>query len=189
MSPESPTINPYAAPKAPPRGPADLTEPEKIRYELLSFETGFKSVGNFYQLGAVLSSLTAVIFLGVGFLGAKSPHGEENFSYLAGAIALLITIALVWLAQPLVRLDPKVGRLHLVCGILGLLAFPFGTMVNAYLIYLLLSPKGKRALSSDYKQVIAATPHIAYQSPYLLGVTMLVSVLGGIVAWVYFGSR
>jgi hypothetical protein len=51
---------------------------------------------------------------------------------------------------------------------LGLIAFPIGTIINAYILYLLLSAKGKYVFSADYRAVITATPHIRYKMSFIV---------------------
>ena len=47
---------------------------------------------------------------------------------------------------------------------IGLLGFPVGTLISAYILYLLLSAQGTMVFSSEYQQIIAETPHVKYQS-------------------------
>jgi hypothetical protein len=50
---------------------------------------------------------------------------------------------------------------------------PIGTLINAYILYLVFSRKGRTILSEDYQQVIAATPHIKYKT--------------SIIVWIFLG--
>jgi hypothetical protein len=43
---------------------------------------------------------------------------------------------------------------------LGLAAFPAGTLINVYVLYLLFSRKGWTVLSRQYQQTVAETPHL-----------------------------
>jgi hypothetical protein len=56
---------------------------------------------------------------------------------------------------------------------IGLLYLGLGTIVNAYILYLLFCQKGKTVFSDEYKRVIAETPHVKYRT--------------SIVAWVVLG--
>jgi len=74
---------------------------------------------------------------------------------------------------------------------LGLLAFPIGTVINAYILYLFLSKKGRTVFSPQYKDVIAATPHVKYRTSIIVWI-FLALVLGLIVlgiAMPYFSGR
>ena len=51
---------------------------------------------------------------------------------------------------------------------LGLLNFPVGTLINAYILYLFLSKKGRMVFSAEYKDIIAATPDVKYRTSILV---------------------
>jgi hypothetical protein len=77
-----------------------------------------------------------------------------------------------WVGTGLRRLD---SRVRLVAGVvsgIGLLSFPFGTLLNGYVLYLLFCEKGSRVLSSEYQQVVAQTPDVR------VGISLLVLALG-----------
>ena len=48
--------------------------------------------------------------------------------------------------------------------LLGLLAFPLGTLVNIYVLWLLNCNKGRYILSPEYRQVVTETPHVKHKS-------------------------
>jgi len=44
-----------------------------------------------------------------------------------------------------------------------------GTLINGYILWLVLSKKGRFILSKDYAAIVAATPHVKYRtSPWIL---------------------
>jgi ABC-type multidrug transport system permease subunit len=45
-----------------------------------------------------------------------------------------------------------------------MLGFPIGTLINAYILYLFLSKKGRTVFSPGYQEVIAATPDVKYKT-------------------------
>jgi hypothetical protein len=49
-----------------------------------------------------------------------------------------------------------------------LLAFPLGTLINGYILWLVFSTKGKTILSNDYAAIVAATPHVRYRIPIVV---------------------
>ncbi|HKB60455.1 MAG TPA: hypothetical protein VKC56_10480, partial [Gallionellaceae bacterium] len=60
---------------------------------------------------------------------------------------------------------------RIVAGVLaglGLLGFPFGTVISAFILYLLFSKKGAMVFSDEYKQVIADTPDIKYRTSIIV---------------------
>ena len=60
-------------------------------------------------------------------------------------------------------LNPKIRIAGVVLACIGLIGFPIGTLVNAYILYLLLSKKGKYIFSDEYKEIILETPHVKYK--------------------------
>ena len=65
---------------------------------------------------------------------------------------------------------------------LGLLAIPIGTLINAYILYLIFSKKGKMVFSDEYHDIIKQTPHIKYRTSIVIWV-----VLGVLLALMGFG--
>jgi len=61
---------------------------------------------------------------------------------------------------------------------IGLLGFPLGTLINAYILYLLLSKKGKRIFEADYKAIIDATPHVKYRTSIVVWIVLGILVAG-----------
>ena len=51
---------------------------------------------------------------------------------------------------------------------IGLLAFPIGTLINGYILYLLLSAKGRMVFSAEYREIIQQTPEIKYRTSKIL---------------------
>jgi hypothetical protein len=62
---------------------------------------------------------------------------------------------------------------------IGLLGFPIGTLINAYILYLFLSKKGRTVFSPEYQDVIAATPHVKYRTSII--VWILLALVGALV--------
>ena len=60
---------------------------------------------------------------------------------------------------------------------LGLLGFPIGTVINAYILYLFLSKKGRTIFSPEYQDVIAATPHVKYRTSIIVWIFLALVVL------------
>ena len=59
----------------------------------------------------------------------------------------------------------------------GLLGFPIGTIISGYILYLMLSKKGRRVYSAEYQGVIAATPQIRYRSTILIWFFLILILL------------
>ncbi len=180
MESDSVAFNPYAPPVAAP-SPGQLTETEKIRWDHLKFESGFRGVGGAYILLGAAGALIGALLLSILSQGFE---GEVAFWAL---FFLALTVVLWWLAFGLRNLKEGVRKPAFVFGVIGLLAFPIGTILNGYLLYLLMSAKGKRTLSPDYQQIIAATPHIYYKSPWLLSIVVILLAILIPILILYFG--
>ena len=59
----------------------------------------------------------------------------------------------------------------------GLLGFPIGTLINAYILYLFLSKKGRTIYSPEYQEVIAATPHVKYRTSIVVWILLALVVV------------
>jgi glucose-6-phosphate-specific signal transduction histidine kinase len=83
-------------------------------------------------------------------------------------------------------LNSKHKMLAIIISAIGLLGFPCGTILSAYLLYLLLSPKGEMVFSEGYKDIVRATPHIKYRTSII--VWILLFLLIGILAFFIIGG-
>jgi hypothetical protein len=193
--PPPPPSNPYAAPIAPyAAGPSgSLAEAERIRHELIKHEVGVQTIGNLYLLGAIVGVIALVGLALVTVFGMTSGSAEgERLEPIPMLVMLVIgglaTWLYFWIGVGLRRLDRKVRTVAIVLAAIGLLGFPLGTLINGYFLYLLASEKGGRVLSPEYQAVVAATPHIKYKSPWLIGCLILFVVLGAITAIAIYTS-
>ena len=85
-----------------------------------------------------------------------------------------MTVLLFFTAHGLRRLQPWSRISSGIIAALGLLAFPVGTLINAYILYLLLCRKANVVFSAEYREIIIRTPHIKYKT------SLLVKILAGI---------
>lgn len=149
-------------------GPADAasaSDDERVRRELLNHEVSVQAVGRLMILGGALAALAALSLLVAG-IGSKA--GELGLMLGLGAAYLVVGVLSAWVGNLLRTLNPS-GRIPgaLVNG-LGLLGFPVGTLISSYILYLLLSQKGRRVLSAEYQGIVARTPHIRYKTPLII---------------------
>jgi hypothetical protein len=146
---------------------ADLTpvaeppsEVEQMRRTYLNHEASVKSIGTLYYLGAVFTGLGTA-----GGLAAIASGGRigpiELFVWLFYAA---VTVVLIVLGRGLYRLDRWVRIPVAVLAAIGLIGFPVGTIINGYILYLVLCRKGEVVFSDEYREVIRQTPHIKYRS-------------------------
>lgn len=161
--PVVPAANPYASPTADVSpflnvAPGALGDAERARRYYLGHEASIQSIGSLYYLGAAIT----VIMLIVLVLGV--PRGLEPgpLVILCGMIGLSVIFGRGLRAlQPWVRIP--VG---IFAGI-GLLGFPVGTLISAYILYLLFSRKGAMVFSPAYQDIIRQTPYIRYRTSKL----------------------
>ena len=99
------------------------------------------------------------------------------FSLFLGGLYLAVGLGLRKL-RPWTRIAAGI-----ISGI-GLLAIPLGTLINAYILYLLFSKKGSTIFSADYQRVIADTPHIKYRTSLIMWLVLAVVVLA-VVAGIF----
>jgi hypothetical protein len=108
-----------------------------------------------------------VVLTGLGIAGLLGYNqfepGNPGPSYLTAVFFLVFAAAEGWIGWHLRKLDPRAKIPATLLAILGLLAFPIGTLINIYVLYLLHSAKGKYVFSPEYRAVITATPQIRYK--------------------------
>lgn len=163
--------NPYQPPAADLELDTDLALAEETRRNYLTHETSVRSVGLLYYLGAAGLLLSAIILL------VQADHSEA-LSPLWLLFMAALGVLYLWVGRGLRTLQPKVRGIAAGLAALGLLSFPVGTLINGYILYLLLSAKGKMVFSSEYGEVIAATPHIKYRTSIIIWIFVALIVLG-----------
>ena len=174
-------VNPYMPPNA---FVADVStadsEAEAIRQEHIKHEASVRSIGVLYYIGGVMMLLGTLALIAASFAMPEDGGMVGVIGVLYGAFAAL-SIAL---GRGIRRLQAWARTTATVLAAIGLLGFPVGTLINGYILYLLLSEKGKRVFAPDYADIVAATPHIKYRTSLLvwLLVLLLVVAIVGIVA-------
>ena len=153
------------------------TTAEQLRKAHLTREAYVKSVGTLYYVAGGFFVLGG---LGLAFSppeAAASGAGPFLGLLVAGLAALLIVTG-----AGLRQLRPWSRIASGIFAGIGLLGFPPAILLNGCILYLLLSKKGSMVFSEPYQRVIAATPHIKYQTPIfvwiLLGIVLLLFAWG-----------
>jgi hypothetical protein len=165
------TANPYAAPAARVDDVPANPEAEAIRRAHISHEASIKAVGILYYLGGA----GLVLGGGAALVGAR---GAENV--LLMAVFLVLGVGYLFTGWG-VRALRAWGRIvGCILSAIGLLGFPVGTLINAYILYLFLSKKGRTIFAPEYQDVIAATPHVKYKTSIIVWI-FLALVIGGIL--------
>lgn len=179
-------FNPYSASSESHFGSASpgmsLSDAERIRHELITHEVSIKLVGTLYLLGVVYFTFGLLSYgatIGIGLLSSD----RDVESLTAEAVLFLLNLLFggltFWIGKGLWQFNLRVRIVTILLSALGLLSFPFGTLVNGYIIYLLAGEKGTRVFSSEYQEIVRATPHVKYQLPWLMASVMAI-VLGAI---------
>jgi len=158
---------------------------DDIRNEHLKHEASVKSVGFLYYIGGIAFLLGGAG--GVIISLSSNSNGAEALGRAVGSttVFVILGIGLLYVGYGLRGLK-RWARIP--CGILsgiGLIGFPVGTLINAYILYLIFSKKGKMVFSDEYKDVMAQTPHIKYRTSIVVWILvgLLVVLCGfGLVA-------
>jgi len=167
------TVNPYAPPKANVDDVSGASSAaEAVRLEHIKHETSVRSIGTLYYIGGFL-----MLAAGTGLLIA--PDSEPLMRPIGGLYVVLGVVSLV-VAWGLRRLRRWAGGASIALSAISLLGFPIGTLISAYILYLLLSAKGRRIFEPDYADIIAATPHVKSRTSIV--VWILLGVLGLLIA-------
>ncbi len=184
--------NPYAA------SPSDFrvndysdinssNDVEAVRRRYLSHEASIRSVGLLYYLGAFFGMFAAV-FYGLMATGAivNPEMARQQHQGIAmvmfGVMAVLaagFSIFQGFVAYGLLRLLPYSRIAGSIVAGFGLLVLPIGTVISAYILYLLLSAKGEYVFSPQYRVVREQTPHIRYK------VSIIIWILGGLLGLLF----
>ncbi len=154
--------NPYTPPSAPVDDVNGKRDPqaEKIRMEYIKHETSLKAVGIlFYAYGALVMGGYGVLAKTTDLSWIRSAHSA---SAVLAILFVLISITYIsFVGRGLRTLEPWTYRPTVAIAVIGLLGFPFLTLISAYVLWLVLSKKTRFVLSQEYAEIIAATPNVA----------------------------
>lgn len=164
---------------------------EQVRRDHLKHEASIRAVGALYVLTATLLSISGLLgVIGLFFRttagAANAAGGQVRTAAAFSAFYLGLAAVLFGVGFGLRRLSPSVRIASAALSGIGLIGFPVGTLINGYILWLLLSEKGKRVFSEEYRQIRAETPHIRYRTPVWLWVLVALLVGGLILLGAYF---
>ncbi len=128
---------------------------EKLRKEHIGRESTIITLGYiFVYSGFALAGTTA---LGKAVFKLDSlPIGPALWIFISLAYFAALTIV----GYGLTNLKSWVPIPAAIVAILSLYNVPFGTIVGAYMLWLVFSKKGRVIFSPEYAAIVAATPHI-----------------------------
>ena len=144
---------------------------EAARHALLKHEASVKSIGTLYLLGGIF-----LVVLGLSSF-STAVYTRNGGGILIGALLSAFGALELWLWSGLRKLQRKVRVPAMILAGIGLIGFPVGTIISAYILYLLGSQKGVQVFSDEYAQVIAATPHIKYKLSIVTKVVLVILVV------------
>ncbi len=169
-------------------GLVSSTAAEAIRHQHLKHEASVRSIGFLYYFGGA-----AFLLMGAmrGVLATRWAGGVGAADVVTMVILLGLGAGQIVTATGLRRLRPWARIPTAIISGVGLLAFPIGTLINAYILYLVFSRKGRMVFSEEYRAVMEQTPQIKYKSSkwiwVLFGLLALLCGLGGLA--IYFAPR
>lgn len=167
--------NPYSPPitnEAPPRAPASgdaTSNAALIRHTHLNHEASIKAIGVLYIFAAFASIGMAIRAVAAAVTGATGATAEMLFIL---AIAVLLGGVQVVAGVGLRRMRKWVKAPVGAIATLGLFNFPVGSLLNAYVLYLVFSRKGAMVLSEKYAEVVRQTPHIKYKTSIVVWILL-----------------
>lgn len=170
-------FNPYAAPESQVLPSPVETEAEVIRKAHIETEATIKTVGILFFLGAALTFIVGV----TSFVAPRSGLDPTYDAVVLTGLGLLQGVTAYGM-----RGLKRWSRIPacLFCG-LALLGFPVGTLFGAYMLVKLLGKQGRFILTEEYRQIIAATPHVKRKTSIVIKVllALLLIILGiGVLA-------
>ncbi len=143
-------------------------------------------MGCLYGLGAII--LVVVLIVGLIRLGGAA---SDELGYMAGLAAVTLLIGL--LARGLRNLRRWAAILvgiwagiSLVLGITSLPYSAFGMVISAYILWLMVGPKGLFVTSAEYRDIVAQTPHVKRRTSVVTWV--LLAILLGLLAFAIFAT-
>lgn len=169
-------FNPYSPPQS--QRVLDESSPEAVRLAHLRHESEIKGVGLLYGLFGGLMLIPLALSLGVG-VAMKRDFAEWFF-------VLLIALAVLVLGIGMRRLAPwarvPVALISFLAGVMSIFTI-IGPLVNGYILWLMLSAKGRKILSPEYQMIVDLTPDVKNRTSCVavLLIFMLLLVVGSIL--------
>ncbi len=122
-----------------------------LRAGHLRHETSLRMFGLLYYIASGLLGVTAIACVVI-----KGSMVAGRF----GAMLAMVAAGHGLAGFHLRRFDARGRYSATLMAVLGLVALPVGTVLSAYVLYLIHSTQGRTILSPDYRAVIQATPEI-----------------------------
>lgn len=170
-------------------------EAEEIRNEHIKHEASVKSIGVLYIIGAVVLLVSGGFAVYAGtVVNTSRPGLARQPAFFLGYGLAFICIGMLQFAVALGirRFKPWARVAGGILSGLGLvIGFPVGTIVNAYILYLLFSAKGRMVFSDEYREIVEQTPHVKYRTSIVVWIflALLLVIAAGVVIAALFSTR
>lgn len=159
---------------------------EQVRREHIGHEASIKSVGELQMLGGILMGLISLFGL-YGFVTSNSSRAI-GVAVVGLVAAGGMSVLFLWNGFGLRRLQPSARRVGAILSVVFMIVgFPIGTIINGYILWLLVSRKGKIVFSAEYQRIIADTPHVKFRTPVYAWVILALFIVGLVLLAAYFG--
>ncbi len=176
--------NPYRPPEVAEVAAEEIiSDPGRIRREHLRHEASLKGAGTLMILGGLLSGIALLMVI---------PGPKPGTAWIAGSDWMIVAVFGIMLVGQLGvgiglrSLRPWSWIPAIIVSALSLINFPLGTLIGAYFLFLLISPKGRRILARDYREIVRQTPDIRYRTPLWLWILLLLIVLAVVGSLMFF---
>lgn len=186
-------LNPFAAQVAVARNANSVADAEAYRRSHIATEVSIKCMGMLHLIIGVVSLVIAPIML----FGEGARQSGNRFQLESNLLVLGLSLAFavfhLWMGTQL-RNFKNVGRIiQIVLSVFALFAFPVGTIVGAFCLYVLLSSKATNVCSPEYQQVIDQAPNVRYETSYsrlfIIAALFVAILCGGAVLAVKLESK
>jgi len=167
-------INPYAPPQS--QRLVDDSSPESMRRAMFTHESEIKGVGLLYGL------LGGLMLLPILIQGGELISGRSRGDAFGGwLLIVVIACAALFLGAGLRRLEAWARiPVAVISGILGVVSILtiIGPAMNGYVLWLMLSEKGRIVMSPGYRRIVDLTPEVKTRFSVLSIFLILMLVLG-----------
>lgn len=164
--------NPFRAPQVTTEPSYGDSEAQALRRKFLSHEASVKTIGLVCAIGGFCFSLAWGALLVI-----PSPLTLDTGSVLLISLAVAVGVLVIIAGFGMRTLRPWGRIAGSVVVLPGLLGFPYATILVIYILYLLLSRKGKMVFSDEYREIMAQTPHIRARSSVFAWIILLAIIL------------
>jgi hypothetical protein len=142
---------------------SELADYESIRRQYLKHERAVNSVSSVLFFSALLSLFASVLVVALPFLYMLYEEARLTGSMIAVCLVLSVSLIALVILQAMVAMAvrqnfSKARSAAILLAILGMFAFPFGTICGIYILVVMGAKDTPFVMSEEYKKVKRATP-------------------------------